>query len=447
VRRVRTRRDPTTLAALTADPQNRRAHNERNLALIGQALTEVGAARSIVIDEDHLILAGNGVAQAAQAVGLTKLRVIEASGDEVIAVRRRGLTDAQKRALALYDNRTAELATWNLEQLLADQQAGLDLASYWDAAELAALLHANGAPKAGLTDPDAVPEVRATEIQRGDLFELGAHRLLCGDSTVAADVARVMGDEKAAACVTDLPYNIGKDYGIWDDSLTDKEFWGRVIPAWLTGIVSASARPAHFVTTFSERGMIPLIDIARQAGFEHRHTGVWHNPTRLAGSHPGQWPFCWEPVLDFSLGGWVKLANGNGVGRSDVWVLDSPIGSKKDDDYHPAEKPVKLYCDLLELVTKPNGIVYEPCDGSGTTVMACEQQRRRCFGVEINPSYCQVTLDRWEQFTGNRAQKVGEAVRPPVTHGSVTRERREKKARPSRPSPAGRRRRAARAGQ
>ena len=116
-------------------------------------------------------------------------------------MRRRGLTDAQKRALAMYDNRTAELATWNVEQLLADQAAGLDLGAWWTDEELAALLAGDGAPKAGKTDPDAVPEVRATDIQRGDLFELGAHRLLCGDATVAADVARVMGEERAALLV------------------------------------------------------------------------------------------------------------------------------------------------------------------------------------------------------------------------------------------------------
>src|SRR4030095_15661882 len=133
--------DPTTLAALTADPANRRRHGERNLALIGDALKEVGAARSIVIDEDNVILAGNGVTQAAAAAGVTKLRVVEANGDEIIAVRRRGLTDAQKRALALYDNRTAELAEWNVKQLFADQQAGLDLASYLDEGELSALFN------------------------------------------------------------------------------------------------------------------------------------------------------------------------------------------------------------------------------------------------------------------------------------------------------------------
>ena len=131
---------PATVARLTADPQNRRGHPARNLDLIAQALREVGAARSIVIDENDVVLAGNGVVQAAPRAGLTKLRVVEADGDEVIAVRRRGLTAAQKRALALYDNRTAELAEWDVAQLLADQAEGLDLTSFWSDAELATLL-------------------------------------------------------------------------------------------------------------------------------------------------------------------------------------------------------------------------------------------------------------------------------------------------------------------
>lgn len=149
--------DPTTLAALTADPQNRRAHGDANLAMIATALKEVGAARSIVIDEGATILAGNGVVQAAKSAGLTKLRVVEAAGDEIIAVRRVGLTAAQKRALALYDNRTAELATWNLEQLLADQAAGLDLVSWFSDVDLTAL---------GVTVPDFAP---ATEDEQGRL--------------------------------------------------------------------------------------------------------------------------------------------------------------------------------------------------------------------------------------------------------------------------------------
>lgn len=129
---------------LRPDPRNRRAHNPRNLGMLVDALHQVGAARSIVIDEDDVVLAGNGVTEAAAEAGITTVRVIEASGDELIAVRRRGLTDAQKRALAIYDNRTAELATWDPGQLGADAAAGLDLSPWFSADELAALLPATG---------------------------------------------------------------------------------------------------------------------------------------------------------------------------------------------------------------------------------------------------------------------------------------------------------------
>ncbi len=125
---------------LTPDPANRRAHNPRNLGLIADSLQAVGAARSIVIDEDGVVLAGNATIEAAADVGIEHVRIIEASGHELIAVRRRGLTAEQKRALALADNRAAELATWNLGQLLADADAGLDLGSFFSPVELADLL-------------------------------------------------------------------------------------------------------------------------------------------------------------------------------------------------------------------------------------------------------------------------------------------------------------------
>lgn len=133
----------TTLADLVPDPANRRVHSGRNLAMVREALETVGAARSIVIDEDNVILAGNGVTEAATAAGLTKVRIVDAEGDEVVAVRRRGLTEDQKRALALYDNRTGELATWDVNQLQADLAAGLDLVPFFTDAELRALVATN----------------------------------------------------------------------------------------------------------------------------------------------------------------------------------------------------------------------------------------------------------------------------------------------------------------
>jgi hypothetical protein len=130
---------PTHIKDLVADPENRRKHNPRNIGMVVDALQKVGAARSIVIDEDNVILAGNGVTEAAAEAGITRVRVVESSGDEIIAVRRSGLTAEQKRSLAIYDNRTAELAEWNPEQLDADVLAGLDMKPWFSEAELAKL--------------------------------------------------------------------------------------------------------------------------------------------------------------------------------------------------------------------------------------------------------------------------------------------------------------------
>lgn len=131
------------LRDLTPDPENRRAHNPRNVGMIVDSLHHVGAGRSIVIDEDDVILCGNATADAAAEAGIEQVRIIEASGHELIAVRRRGLTPEQKRHLAMSDNRATDLSTDNLDQLRADAEAGLDLASFWSDTELADLLGAD----------------------------------------------------------------------------------------------------------------------------------------------------------------------------------------------------------------------------------------------------------------------------------------------------------------
>jgi ParB-like chromosome segregation protein Spo0J len=145
---------PKHIKDLVSDPSNRRAHNPRNIGMVVDALHEVGAARSIVIDEDNVILAGNGVTEAAAQAGITKLRVIDASGDELIAVRRSGLTDAQKRSLAIYDNRTCELATWNIEQLQRDAAADLTFSPWFSDEEAAKLLSELNVPDFGPVGED-----------------------------------------------------------------------------------------------------------------------------------------------------------------------------------------------------------------------------------------------------------------------------------------------------
>jgi len=140
--------DETTIAALIPDASNRRQHPDRNVEMITASLRDVGAARSIVLDERNEVLAGNGVLQAAPKAGITKLRIIDTDGDTIIAVRRSGLTPEQKRALSMFDNRTGELSEWNVDQLRTDQAAGLDLSSFFSQKELASLLKLVDAPEA-----------------------------------------------------------------------------------------------------------------------------------------------------------------------------------------------------------------------------------------------------------------------------------------------------------
>ncbi len=156
---------PTHIGHLTADPLNRRLHNPRNIGMVVDALHKVGAARSIVIDEDGTILAGNGTIEAAAEAGITKVLTVDADGETIIAVRRTGLTPEQKRALSIYDNQTAALATWDLDQLRADADAGLDLGAFFAPAELADLLGAD-AP---------VPDfAETTDAEQGRLDQLTA---------------------------------------------------------------------------------------------------------------------------------------------------------------------------------------------------------------------------------------------------------------------------------
>jgi hypothetical protein len=134
------------LKDLTPDPANRRTHNPRNVGMLADALRTVGAARSIVIDEAGVVLAGNGVVDAAAEAGITNVQIVDTDGETIVAVRRSGLSDEQKRQLALYDNRTAELASWNVAQLAQDKADGLDLQPFWNDGELAILIGAAAEP-------------------------------------------------------------------------------------------------------------------------------------------------------------------------------------------------------------------------------------------------------------------------------------------------------------
>jgi DNA modification methylase len=391
---------------LVPDPANRRAHNARNLGMVIEALHQVGAARSIVIDEANVILAGNGVTQAAAEAGITTVRVVDASGDELVAVRRTGLSPAQKRALAIYDNRTAELAEWSVEQLAADLQNGEDLSGFFLEEELARLLERSPDLKHGRTDPDAVPEARPTGIQPGDFFELGRLRLLCGDATAPAHVARVLGTDVPGLMVTDPPYGVDYDPA-WraeagvnrnrkklgkvtnDDNADWSAAWvlfpGQVAYVWHSGLKSSVVEASLAVN-----------------GFDVRNQIIWAKD-RMAlsrGDYHWQHEPCWYAVRRGAPGHRTEDRS-----QTTLWS----ITAREDDGHgHGTQKPVE--CMRRPMQNHDILDVYEPFCGSGTSLIAAEQLGRRCFALEIEPSYVQIAIDRWEQFTGRQAVKVGEAL-------------------------------------
>lgn len=381
--------------------------------MVVDALHQVGAARSIVIDENNVILAGNGVTEAAAEAGITKVRVIEANGDELIAVRRSGLTEDQKRALAIYDNRTAELAAWDFEQLAADKAAGLSLQPFWTEEEEAALFADQMAPVEGHTDPDAVPEERATGIVAGDLFELGRHRLLCGDSTVAGDVARLLGSVVPFLMVTDPPYGVeydpdwrnrakrpdGTPYGASSTGKVANDAQVDWTPAW-----QLFAGPVAYVWHAGRFSSEVAASLAC-AGLSIRSQIIWSKP-RFAisrGHYHWQHEPCWYAYRDGDSAKWSGDRS-----QTTLWQID-----QKDDTgetNHGTQKPVECMERPIRNHGDKDDAVYEPFSGSGTTIIAAERQQRACYAMELTPAYVQMAIDRWEAYTGQKAVKVGEAV-------------------------------------
>jgi DNA modification methylase len=417
---------PTHVKDLVPDPENRRTHNPRNLGMVVDALHQVGAARSIVIDEDNVILAGNGVTEAAAEAGITKVQVIDVDGETLVAVRRSGLTPEQKRALAIYDNRTAELAEWNAEQLQADVANGLSLQPWFSEDEASALLAKHGGTVDGLTDPDAVPEERPTSIVAGDLFKLGRHRLLCGDSTSSEAVARLMDGQKADLCFTSPPYNLGSSVGLRNGAFkgaktaytgnsadADESSWVALMDGFMSQALQVSSYVAVNVQLLSgnKHGLAAwfggLADFVVDV-----YVWVKSNPPPAMAEHVPNSAYEFVFVFsrtDIKPSRAVKTASFHRGTFSNVY--QSAVGrNSHTEGQHGATFPVEFAAHYITNLSGEKSAIYEPFTGSGTSMIVAEQHGRSCYGMEIEPKYVQIAIDRWEAFTGQKAVKVGEAV-------------------------------------
>jgi hypothetical protein len=251
----------------------------------------------------------------------------------------------------------------------------------------------------GLTDPDDVPDPPAEPItQPGDLWLLGRHRLLCGDSTKAEDVARLMGGERVSLLATDPPYNVGIDYlGPADDNKAREEY-EVFTRSWMAAWTAVSDR--QIVTP----GCNNLASWLRW--FDAYHVAPWTKTNAMTNGKVSRW-WCWEPVLFFG-DKWKRERT------NDVFDYPVPpqraIGIGTLTGVHPCPKPLGMWSDLFTEYSEPGAIVADAFAGSGTAYIAAETSDRTCYGIEISQPYCDVIVRRWENFTGQTATRAPEAM-------------------------------------
>lgn len=399
------------LRDLKPDPRNARRHNPRNVGMLTDALHEVGAARSIVIDETGTVLAGNATIEAAADAGIERVQVVDADGETLIAVRRSGLSDEQKRRLALYDNRVAELAEWDADALLAEMQAGVSLDGLFREEELAELIDALQ-PQPPQGDPDEIPETPVEPVtKRGDIITLGRHRLMCGDATSAEDMSRLTMGRRADLIFTDPPYNCADDMQVEFYANTDSPAMRSLSTSeWDQGfdIVPALAvlspyRPkdgtAYICTSHH---LAPDIwSWMKDEKPTHSSYCVWCKPNpmpSLAKRHP-----TWGTEL-ICYATWGKHTfnfpqHGHAL---NWWEMPSRSASRE----HPTMKPVELVSRAILYSSKEGDKILDPFGGSGTTLIAAEQEGRTAYLMEIDPHYCDVIIERYQRYTGQTVERA-----------------------------------------
>lgn len=387
------------VASLTPYAKNARTHSETQIAQIAASIVEYGWTNPILVDGEGGIIAGHGRVLAASRLGMSEVPVIEL----------RHLSAVQRRALVIADNRIAENAGWDEEVLrlelaaLRDEEFDLDLTGF-DADALADLLEGEEPTNEGQSDEDAVPEASEAVVSKpGDVWLLGAHRLLCGDATDATSYATLLGRDQVDMVFTDPPYGVnyantakdrerGTDRPILNDNLgADFE------PFLQTALTPMLARCEGAVyVAMSSSELDTLQSAFRAAGGKWSTFIIWAKNTFTLGRADYQRQY--EPILY----GWREGASRHWCGdrdQGDVWQIKKP----HKNDLHPTMKPVELVERAIRNSSRPGNVVLDPFGGSGTTLIAAEKSGRAARLIELDPKYVDVIVNRWEEFTGHKA--------------------------------------------
>ena len=414
---------PDTLTPYEGNP---RIHTEQQIEKLKASIQEYGIVLPVLIDTANVIIAGHAVVQACQQLGI----------EEIPCVRASHLTEAQTKAYILADNRLAEDSSWDTamlktEMLKLRDDYGLELEhTGFERREILRLrMDIADEPK----DEDATPEASPSVVSReGDLWILGDHRLICGSSTDTETVSRLLAGAKPHLMVTDPPYGVEYDPE-WrnkargshshrtgkvlnDDEADWRKAWelfpGDVVYVWHASLHSDEVSESLRASGFSVRALIIWAkhNFALSRGDYHwQHECCWYALRKdtdtdtpcpeMPGYCPG-YESCWYAVREGQKSHWQGS-------RSESTLWD--IGFKEDTQtVHGTQKPVECMRRPMLNNSEPNDIIYEPFSGSGTTIIAAESCRRRCYAVELNPEYVDMAIRRWEEYTGQQAVLDGD---------------------------------------
>lgn len=404
----------TAIADLTPCARNARTHTRDQIRRLADAIREFGWTNPVLVDRKGDVLAGHGRIEAARLLGMTHVPVIRITD----------MSEAQKRACRIADNRLAELAGWDDGLLvmeldsIVELDAGFDLElTGFETAEIDRL-HLEAEPDAGDGDdvPDPDPGARPVA-EPGDVWILGDHRLMCGDATDADAYKRVMAGETAAMVFTDPPYNVPIDGHVSgkgavkhrEFAMASGEMDAGAFTAFLESVLGHmaghAADGALIYVCMDWRHLFELLGAGRTLRLSLRNLCVW---VKTNGGMGSLYRSRHELVAVFKAGSAPHVNNvqlgRHGRNRTNVWEYagQNSFGAERDEALamHPTVKPVALVADALRDATRRGAGVLDPFAGSGTIFIAAERTDRRAFGIEIDPAYVDVALRRWRALTG-----------------------------------------------
>lgn len=377
-----------TLADLTPDGENFNRHTEFGQKLLEESLRKFGAGRSILVDKDGNIIAGNSTTETAAAIGMEDVIVVPTDGKKLVVVQRTDLSldSPEGRELALADNMTA-LKGIDLDLAKVQETLGDDLAKAWGME----IPEVQKQAQEDDFDPDSVTQ---TVCKKGDIWKLGNHRLMCGDSTDAASVALLMDGEKARLLLTDPPYGINvvsKDGSVGGGNLCAVGVYSAVIG---DDTIETAEKSFEVGQQFTDKQII------------------------FGGNYFTSFLPKSDGWLIWDKRGESGIRNNFADGEMAWCSFHTPVriyhqlwaGMIKQDEHqkrvHPTQKPVRMLSEIMTDFSNDGDFVLDLFGGSGSTLIAAEQLNRKCYMMELDPHYCDVIIARWEKLTGNKAERI-----------------------------------------